>query len=176
MLKPWCRDMFATLSLVGIHSKAQLQIQKKLWLVLASFHDTFLSRGLFIYLFPDSCSWWDIFGHLGEEAETDDLSCCTLLIRTIPSDLHLHRFNFAFESWINKHFLYLIVNCSLILWTNGMLASSVFSMGPERLLLLLVIGIYCDKTCKGYFGNSNDHVIKYKLILSQHSWHSRAML
>ena len=147
MSKLWCRDMFVTL--VGIHSEAQLWILKKPWLVLASFHDTFISRGWFIYLFPDSCSWWDIFGHLGEEAETDDLSCCTLLIRTIPSDLRLHRFNFAFESWINKHFLYLIVHCSLILWTNSTLALSVFSIGPERLLPLLVIGIYFNETCRG---------------------------
>lgn len=149
MLKLWCRDMLMTVSLVRIHSEAQLQILKKLRVVLSGFHDTSLSRGLFIYLFPGSCSWWDIFGHLGEEAETDDPSCCTLLIRTIPSDLHLHRFNFAFESWINKRFLYLIVYCSLILWTNSALSLSVFSMGPERLLFLLVIGIYCTETCRG---------------------------
>lgn len=149
MLKLFGAEVCSWLSLVGIDSEVQLQILKKPWLVLASFHDIFISRGWFIYLFPGSCSWWDIFGHLGEEAETDDLSCCTLLIRTIPSDLHLHRFNFAFESWFHKHFLYLIALSSLILWTNGALALSVFSIGPKILLPLLVIAIYCNNTCRG---------------------------
>lgn len=150
MLKLWCRGIFMTLSLVWIHSEAQLQILKKPLLVLASFHDIFISQSLFIYLFPDSCSWWHIFGHLGEEAETDHLSCCTLLIRTIPSDLHLHRFNFAFESWINTLFLYLIAHCSVILWTNSTVALSVFPIVPERLFPLLVISIYFKETCRGY--------------------------
>lgn len=142
----WCRDVFMTLSLIGNHREAQLQVLKKPRLVLASFHDTVISHGLFIYLFSGSCSWWDIFGHLGEEAETDDLSCCTLLIRTIPSDLHLYRFNFDFESWVDKHFLYMIAYCSLILRTNTTLALSFFSMGPPKLLPLLVIDIYQDET------------------------------
>jgi len=46
-----------TLSLVGIPREAQLQILKKLWLVLAGFHDTFISRILFIYLFMS----WQLF-------------------------------------------------------------------------------------------------------------------
>jgi len=40
-----------TLSLVGIHSEALLQFPNKPWLVLASFHDAFISCGWFIYLF-----------------------------------------------------------------------------------------------------------------------------
>lgn len=138
-------------------------------MVLASFHDTFVSHVyLFIYLFSGSCSWWDIFGHLGEEAETDDQSCCTLLIRTIPSDFHLHEFNFVFELWFNKHFLYLVIHCSLILWTNSTLALSFTSMSPEKLLPLLVIVIYCSKNCKGKLGTNNDHVIKHKPALLNH--------
>lgn len=110
-------------------------------LVLWHFHLTW-----FIYLFSGSCSWWDIFGHSGEEAETDDLSCCTLLIRTIPSDLHLHSFNFAFESWINKHFLYLISHCSLMLWRNSMLALSFFSF-PKNPVCLAFVAIQPVEPC-----------------------------